>query len=87
MLTFGTAAPKLNPSVVNKNATWFNKRLEAVKFGFEKKRTGTILVAKTKALISCAVTAQLICAFVFAYANCQFSYIVTKGHSFFLFLL
>ena len=27
---------------------------------------GTIRVAKTKALISCAVTAQLICAFVFA---------------------
>ena len=26
-------------------------------------------VAKTKALISCAVTAQLICAFVFAYAK------------------
>ena len=24
---------------------------------------------KTKALISCAVTAQLICAFIFAYAN------------------
>ena len=30
--------------------------------------------AKTKALISCAVTAQLICGFVFAYANCWFSY-------------
>ena len=27
----------------------------------------SILVSKTKALISCAVTAQLICAFVFAY--------------------
>ena len=31
------------------------------------------VLAKTKALISCAVTAQLICAFVFAYANCWFS--------------
>ena len=30
-------------------------------------------VAKTKALISFAVTAKLICAFVFAYANCWFS--------------
>ena len=30
-------------------------------------------VAKTKALISCAVTAQLICVFVFAYADCLFS--------------
>ena len=28
----------------------------------------TTYVAKTKALISCAVAAQLICAFVFAYA-------------------
>ena len=31
-------------------------------------------MAKTKALISCAVTAQLICAFVFAYANFWFSH-------------
>ena len=31
-------------------------------------------VAKTKALISFAVTAKLICAFVFAYANCWFSH-------------
>ena len=30
-------------------------------------------VAKTKVLISCAVTAQLICAFGFAYANFWFS--------------
>ena len=28
---------------------------------------------KTKALISCAVNAQLICVVVFAYADCQFS--------------
>ena len=34
----------------------------------------TIRVAKTKALISFAVTARLICAFVFAYADCCFSY-------------
>ena len=33
----------------------------------------TISVAKTKTLISCAVTAQLISAFVFAYADCWFS--------------
>ena len=32
-----------------------------------------ILVAKTKALISCAVTAQLICVFVFANAKNWFS--------------
>ena len=34
----------------------------------------TIRVAKTKALISFAVTAKLICAFVFAYADCWFSH-------------
>ena len=31
-------------------------------------------VAKTKALISFAVTAKLICAFVFAYAKCLLSH-------------
>ena len=35
---------------------------------------GTIRVAKTKALISFAVTAKLICVFVFAYAKSQFSH-------------
>ena len=34
----------------------------------------TIRVAKTKALISFAVTAKLICAFAFAYADCWFSH-------------
>ena len=34
----------------------------------------TIRVAKTKALISFAVTAKLICVFVFAYAKNLFSY-------------
>ena len=34
----------------------------------------TIRVVETKALISCAVTAQLICVFVFAYANRWFSH-------------
>ena len=42
------------------------KRLKAGNFGFRMKRNCTIRVAKTKALISCAVTAQLICALVFA---------------------
>ena len=31
-------------------------------------------VAKTKALISFAVTAKLICVFVFAYADCLFTH-------------
>ena len=34
----------------------------------------TIYVAKTKALISFAVTAKLICVFVFAYAKSRFSH-------------
>ena len=34
----------------------------------------TIYVAKTKALVSFAVTAKLICVFVFAYAKCWFSH-------------
>ena len=37
-----------------------------------------ISIAKTKALISCAVTVQLICAFVFAYAKIRFSH--TEAH-------
>ena len=49
------------------------RRLEARNFVFGKKRDCTIRVVKTKALISCAVTAQLICAFVLAYAHCWFS--------------
>ena len=32
------------------------------------------LLAKTKTLISCAVTAQLICVFVFTYAKIRFSH-------------
>ena len=51
-------------------------RLEACNFGFKKKRDCTICVAKTKSLISCAVTAQLISVFVFACANCWFSHAV-----------
>ena len=38
------------------------------------KRKCTIRVAKTKALISFAVTAKLICVLVFAYAVCWFSH-------------
>ena len=41
---------------------------------FIKKKNGSLCAAKTKALISFAVTAKLICALGFAYANCWFSY-------------
>ena len=52
------------------------RRLEAWNFGFTKKRDCTIRVAKAKVLFSCAVTAQLIYTFVFAYADCRFSDVV-----------
>ena len=50
-----------------------SQKLETRNFRIKQKRDCTIRVAKTKALISCAVTAPLICAFVFAYADCWFS--------------
>ena len=52
--------------------------LKALSFGFKKKRNHTIHVAKTKTRISCAVTAQLIYAFGFAYAKIKFSH--DKAH-------
>ena len=59
--------------------------LEAGNFGFKKKRNYTIPVAKTNVLISCAVTAHLICVFVFAYADFFFiwsgSYILQYNNS------
>ena len=48
--------------------------LEARNFGLRKKRDCTIRVAKTKVLIRFAVTAKLICVFVFAYAKSRFSH-------------
>ena len=51
------------------------RQLEAGNFGHKK---STNHVAKPKALISCAVTAQLIYAFVFAYADCWFSDVAAK---------
>ena len=45
-----------------------------LKFWMQKVEGCTIYVAKTKGLISCAVTAQLICAFVFAYTKSRFSH-------------
>ena len=45
-----------------------------LKFWIYIEESRTIHVAKTKAPISCAVTAQLICVFVFAYAKSRFSH-------------
>ena len=58
------------PGLTQTDLYSLRSRLEATSFGFKKKRNCTIGVAKTKALSSCAVTAQLICAFGFAYADC-----------------
>ena len=49
------------------------KIVRGLKFWIRKKRDVTIYVAKTKPLISCTVTAHLICAFVSAYAKIRFS--------------
>ena len=58
-----------------KNGLYNHRRgLEAGNFGFNKWKNCTIRVAKTKVLISFAVTAMLICAFVIAYADCLFSH-------------
>ena len=48
-------------------------RLEVGNFGFNKKMDYTICVAKTKGLISCAITTKLICGFGFADADCWIS--------------
>ena len=52
----------------------YRRWLEPWNLGFREQRDCTIYVAKTKALISFAVTAKLICVFVFAYAKCWFSH-------------
>ena len=63
--------------------TNYRRWLVAGNFGFRKQRDCTIYVAKTKALISFAVTAKLICVFVFAYAKCclLLSECADSGHS------
>ena len=48
--------------------------LEAWNLKFRKKRYCTIREAKTKALISFAITAKLICVLVFAHAKSRFSH-------------
>ena len=44
----------------------YRRGLEALNFRFTKKTNCTIHVMKIKVLISCEVTAQLICTFVFS---------------------
>ena len=54
------------------------KWLVARNFVFRNQRDCAIYVAKTKALINFAVTAKLICVFVFAYAKIPFSHDVAN---------
>ena len=53
------------------------KKARSLKFVLKKKDC-TIRAAKSMVLLSCAVTAQLICGFVFAYVNCWFSHAVAQ---------
>ena len=64
------------PTMRLPNRSDTNRAVHAHKMGRDWKfwMNCTTRVAKTKAQISFAVTAKLICAFVFAYANCWFSH-------------
>ena len=56
-------------------------KLQPGNFRFMKQRNCTFYVAKTKALISCAVTVQLICIFVFTFAKSRFSHDAAHLHT------
>ena len=59
------------------------KMARGFKFRIRKKRACTFYVAKTKALISCAVAAQLIDGFIITYVKSRFSHVAahfTFGH-------
>ena len=73
-----------NTSVTNRPVQ-AQKTHRSLKFQTEEEEGFTFRVAKTKALISFAVTAKLICAFVFAYADCLFSH--EAAHFFELYVL
>ena len=62
------------PGVTQSRLYSHRRWIEPGNFGFRKKGNCTFRVAKTKVLISFAVTAKLICVFVFAYADCWFSH-------------
>ena len=66
----------LTQTELYKGRRWHCDRrwLEAGNFGFRKQRNYSVQVVKTKALISFAVTAKLICVFVFTNAECWFSH-------------
>ena len=72
MVNLCQAARKLAFGMFDTARSDINRAVQPQKmaFGFRKKRD----VAKTKALIRCAVTTQLICTFVFVYVKSRFSY-------------
>ena len=76
------------PGLTHTGLYSYRSWLEASNFIFRKKRDCTIHVAKTKALISFAVTKKLICVFVFADAKIRFSHdvahLIHNGYKFHL---
>ena len=54
------------------------KRARSLKFRVKVEEELYYPSSENKALISFAVTAKLICAFVFAYADCWFSHVVAQ---------
>ena len=60
-----TGLKGLQPGLTQTGLFNHRRRLEAGNFGFRKKRNCTIHEVKTRTLISFAVAAKLICAFVF----------------------
>ena len=56
----------VQPGLTHTGLYSLKRKLGAKNFEFVMNRKCTIHVGKTKALISCAVTAHLICTFVFA---------------------
>ena len=62
------------PTIGSRQTDKGRKWLQAVNFGFRKKRNCTIRLAKTKTLIGFAIIVKLICVFVFAYSKCWISH-------------
>ena len=76
LLKFERKLSGFRPGTTQTRLYSYRRWLEALNFRFRKKRDCTIYVSKTKALISfaVAVTAKLICVFVFVYAKRWFSH-------------
>ena len=70
----GLSAPALElNTIIFKHVYWYMQLISGERLQ-DHWSSGTIRVTKTKALISFAVTAKLICAFGFAYADCWLSH-------------